>query len=85
VATLLSHIAESDREFKAERQKEGFLEAKARGVKFGRERMEIPDAFAEVRERHKNGEISLREARGYLGLTAGLFRVGWMRMVGEVL
>jgi DNA invertase Pin-like site-specific DNA recombinase len=77
VATLLSHIAESDREFKAERQKEGILEAKARGVKFGRERMEIPNGFAAVKTMYVNGEISLREGARILGVNRGTFK-GWL-------
>jgi DNA invertase Pin-like site-specific DNA recombinase len=81
VATLLSHIAESDREFRSERQKEGILEAKARGVKFGREPMEKPNAFAAVKDMYRNGEISLREGARMLGVNRGTFK-GWLEADG---
>jgi DNA invertase Pin-like site-specific DNA recombinase len=77
VATVLSHIAESDKEFKAARQKEGILEAKARGVKFGKKPMRIPDGFAAVKDRFNSGEISLREGARILGVNRGTFK-GWL-------
>ena len=48
VLQLLSYVAGTERTFIRQRQAEGIAAAKARGVRFGRERTPIPDHFPEV-------------------------------------
>jgi len=49
VLQLLSYVAQTEREFIRQRQKEGIAAAKARGVKFGREAMKRPAEFEDIR------------------------------------
>ena len=62
VLQLLSYVAQTEREFIRQRQKEGIAAAKARGVHFGRREMEIPDRFEEVYSQYEDGMLSSREA-----------------------
>ena len=48
VLQLLSYVAQTERENIRIRQAEGIAAAKARGVRFGRERIELPDAFTDL-------------------------------------
>ena len=62
VLQLLSYVAQTEREFIRQRQAEGIAAAKARGVRFGRSPMEVPEKFNAVFTRWKDGEISARKA-----------------------
>lgn len=62
VLQLLSYVAQTEREFIRQRQKEGIAAAKARGVHFGRREMVIPDEFEEVYSQYEDGMLSSREA-----------------------
>lgn len=73
VLQLLSYVAQTEREFIRQRQAEGIAAAKARGVHMGRAPMEIPDSFAPIYARWKNGEISGRSAAKMLGVAQHTF------------
>ncbi len=62
VLQLLSYVAQTEREFIKQRQKEGIAAAKARGVKFGRSPMERPAEYGKCRAMWIQGKISSREA-----------------------
>ena len=62
VLQLLSYVAQTEREFIRQRQAEGIAAAKARGVRFGRSPMEVPEKFNAIFTRWKNGKISARKA-----------------------
>ena len=62
VLQVLSFVAENERSAIKQRQKEGMQSAKARGVRFGRPPLPVPDNFEAVAEKWRNGEITLREA-----------------------
>ena len=62
VLQLLSYVAQTEREFIRQRQQEGVAAAKARGVRFGRERIPVPDNFPEIIAAWKNGDITAKEA-----------------------
>ena len=47
VLQILSYVAQMERENIKQRQAEGIAAAKAKGVRFGREKMPIPDRFYE--------------------------------------
>ena len=50
VLQVLSFVAENERSNIRQRQAEGIAAAKARGVKFGRKRMVVPDEFPALRK-----------------------------------
>lgn len=59
---ILSYVAEAERKNLKQRQAEGILEAKARGVQFGRRRKALPREFHEVVHRWRKKDISCQEA-----------------------
>ena len=78
VLQLLSYVAETERDFMLQRQKEGIQAAKARGVKFGREAMKRPKEYEEVYKKWKNGELSARSAAKLLSVSPNTF-LKWTR------
>ena len=74
VLQLLSYVAQTERDFIRQRQREGIAAAKARGVKFGRSPMERPEGFSGVRDLWREGQISGREAARRLGVSQHAFR-----------
>ncbi len=80
VLQLLSYVAQTEREFIRQRQKEGIAAAKARGIKFGREPMERPAEFEDVKNLWQNGEISARASAKQLGIAHTTF-LKWAKCV----
>lgn len=78
VLQLLSYVAQTEREFIRQRQAEGIVVAKARGVQFGRKPKEKPHNYENVKERWEKGNISAREAARQLGTTHKTF-LSWAR------
>ena len=62
VLALLSYVAENERINIRQRQMEGIAAAKARGVKFGRPPIPLPDNFHEMRKLWRDKKITLKEA-----------------------
>ena len=81
VLQLLSYVAQTEREFIRQRQKEGIAAAKARGVRFGREPMERPVEYLDVHWLWQQGEISAREAGRRLNISYKTF-LRWARNDG---
>lgn len=73
VLQLLSYVAQTEREFIRQRQREGIDAAMARGVKFGRQLMEMPPEYESLKEKWANGEISAREAGRRLNISFKTF------------
>lgn len=74
VLQLLSFVAQTERESIRERQREGIDAARARGVRFGRPRAELPeDRFEAAVEAWRRGEFSAQEAARRLGVSRGTF------------
>ena len=73
VLQLLSFVAQTERESIRERQREGIEAAKARGVRFGRPRAELPAGFEETVEAWRRGDFSAQEAARRLGISRGTF------------
>lgn len=73
VLQLLSYVAQAERENIHRRQAEGIAEAKARGVRFGRSRIEIPEGFEELACEWRGGGISSRRAAEKLGISHSTF------------
>ena len=62
VLQILSFVAQSEREFIKKRQAEGIAAAKARGVKFGRPPLPIPQNFYQMHKDWRAGKITIEEA-----------------------
>lgn len=78
VLQLLSYVAQTERENIRQRQAEGIAAAKAQGVRFGREPMERPLLYYELRDQWTSGSISAREAARQIGITHRTF-LRWAR------
>ncbi len=73
VLQILSFVAQSERENIKKRQAEGIRAAKARGVKFGRPEIPLPDNFEEVCMEWKSKKITLRQAAEKCGMAESTF------------
>lgn len=62
VLALLSYVAENERTNIKQRQAEGIAAAKARGVKFGRPSLPIPENFYQMHKDWRAGKITIEEA-----------------------
>ena len=73
VLQLLSYVAQTEREFIRQRQREGIAAAKENGVKFGRKPKERPTNFNEIYEEWASGTISARAAAKRLNISHQTF------------
>lgn len=73
VLQVLSFVAENERTNIKQRQAEGIAAAKARGVKFGRPSIPIPDNFYQVSEDWRAGKITIEEAAQACNMCAKTF------------
>lgn len=73
VLVLLSYVAENERASIRLRQAEGIAAAKARGVKFGRPRVALPDNFYEVHKQWRGKKLTLKQAAKACGLAESTF------------
>lgn len=73
VLQILAYVAETERTFIKQRQAEGIEAAKARGVKFGCRKCEMPEQFEQYFEQWKKGEISIRKAAEKLEISHSMF------------
>ena len=73
VLQILSYVAQVERENIKQRQAEGIAAAKAKGVRFGREKMPIPEEFYALRTRYREGSITARAAARELGVAHTTF------------
>ena len=73
VLQVLSFVAENERTTIRQRQAEGIAAAKARGVKFGRPPLPLPDNFYEVHRAWRGKKISLKQAASMCEMPVGTF------------
>lgn len=73
VLALLSYVADNERINIRQRQAEGIAAAKAKGIRFGRPPLPLPDNFYTVYDEWKAKKISLAEASKKCGLPKGTF------------
>lgn len=73
VLQVLGYVAEQERTFIKQRQKEGINITKNNGIKFGRPKIENSQNFDVVVNQWKNKEIKSKEAMELLGLKPNTF------------
>lgn len=74
VLQLLSYVAETEREFIHQRQREGIAAARARNVRFGRPAYDKPENYRVVYADWERGDISARRAAELLGVSRATFK-----------
>lgn len=73
VLTLLSYVAENERNIIRQRQAEGIAIAKERGVHFGRKPNPLPENFYDVYQQWKMKKITVAEAASLCGIPQTTF------------
>ena len=73
VLQVLSFVAENERDNIRQRQAEGIAAAKARGVRFGRPPLPLPDNFHMLHQAWRGQKITLRQAARGCGMPTGTF------------
>ncbi|MBQ7923534.1 MAG: recombinase family protein [Clostridia bacterium] len=74
VLQLLSYVAQTEREFIRQRQREGIDAARARGIHCGRTAMKRPENYGNVYDSWLRGELSCRRAAKLLGVSHTTFQ-----------
>ena len=74
VLQVLSFVAENERTNIRQRQAEGIAAAKAKGIRFGRPPLPLPENFHVTYQRWKSGEITCTTAARACGLPLSTFR-----------
>ena len=73
VLQILSFVAQNEREYIRKRQAEGIAAAKAKGVKFGRKPLPLPDNFHEVHRAWRSKKLTLKQAAAACNMPVGTF------------
>lgn len=73
ILQILSYVAEQERTFIKQRQKEGIIIAKSKGIKLGRPKILKPSNFDYIANKWRNNEISTKEALIELNLKSNSF------------
>lgn len=71
--TVFAAVAELEREYILQRQREGIALAKAQGKYRGRTPLSLPDNFDDIVAQWRRGKITAREAMGRTGLKPNTF------------
>ncbi len=73
VLQVLSFVAENERTNIKQRQAEGIAAAKAKGIKFGRPPLSLPDNFYDIHKEWRAKKITLKEAASACNMPVGTF------------
>ncbi len=73
VLQVLSFVAENERNNIRNRQQEGIMAAKEKGVQFGRPTMQMPENFIEIYEQYREGRITAEQAARECGCSRSTF------------
>lgn len=82
VLQILCYVAQVERENTRQRQAEGIAAAKARGVRFGREKLPIPEDFYPLMDSYLSNDISARAAARMLGIAHSTF-LNWCKSAAK--
>ena len=85
VLQILSFVAQNERENIRKRQAEGIAAAKAKGVRFGRPEIAMPEDFSEIVRRWEKKELSFEDATKLCGMSGTTFyrRLREYRLTGQ--
>lgn len=83
VLQVLSFVSQTERENIRQRQAEGIAAAKARGVKFGRPRLPVPQCFPALYGQWVAGSITSRAAAKLMNVSQGTFLSWSKRFAGK--
>ena len=70
---MFGAVAELERVYILQRQREGVVAAKARGVRFGRPTKNPPENFSELVWQIERGKLSTKDAQALSGLKEATF------------
>lgn len=73
VYSMLEYVTDKDNNVRKSRQREGIVEAKQKGVKFGRPPKQMPDNFTQIYNRWVSKEITSAEAAKLCGVSRTVF------------
>lgn len=73
VLQVLSFVAENERTNIRQRQAEGIAAAKAKGVKFGRPPLPLPDNFYKIHKAWRAKKLTLKQAAAACNMPVGTF------------
>lgn len=73
VLQVLSFVAENERTNIRQRQREGIMAAKRRGIRFGWPNVPLPEDFQDIVAAWETGRLSFQEALAQSGLTEATF------------
>ena len=73
VLQIMSFVAQNEREYIRKRQAEGIAAAKAKGVKFGRKPIPLPENFYEVHQAWRSKKLTLKQAASVCNMPVGTF------------
>ena len=73
VLQILPFVAQNEREYIRKRQAEGIAAAKAKGVKFGRKPIPLPENFYEVHQAWRSKKLTLKQAASACNMPVGTF------------
>lgn len=73
VSELLLASTEQEQLLRRQKQLQRVAEAKKRGVRFGRQRLALPEGFADMARMWENGSISAGNAAAKLGMSRDTF------------
>lgn len=82
VLQVLSYVAQIERESIHQRQAEGIAAAKARGIRFGRPRIERPEIYPQTKRAYLDGNITRKEAAQRLKVSTSTFD-NWLKQDEE--
>ena len=72
VLQILAYVAQTERDFIHQRQREGIAAAKDKGKKWGKP-MEMPEQFEQICQMCIDGKITTRKAAEFLGVSHSTF------------
>jgi DNA invertase Pin-like site-specific DNA recombinase len=86
VLELLSYVSENERVNIKQRQAEGIAAARAKGIKFGRERQYNPDDYLHIYKRVKYGKLKAKDAIKLMGVSESTYhrmKKEWEKRLSE--
>lgn len=73
VLQILSFVAQNERDSIKRRQEQGIAAAKARGVRFGRPKIPVPENFMNIVKQWKSGNLTLDDTVKYCCMSKSTF------------